>query len=71
MDSGGVAIASLADLAKSIGTAATWFWGVFTDLINTIASNDLILWPVIFAIVAGTVGLAVKVVRRFGLKGRR
>lgn len=67
----GVALASLASLATGIGDAAEWFWGVFTDLINTIATNDLLLWPVVFAIVAGAVGLAIKVIRRFGLKGRR
>lgn len=66
-----VALASLANLATGIGTAAEWFWGVFSDLINTIASNDLLLWPVLLAVVAGTVGLAVKVIRTFGLKGRR
>lgn len=66
-----VAIASLTDLASSIATAAAWFWGVFTDLINTIATNNLLLWPVIFAIVAGTVGLAIKLIRKFGVKGRR
>ena len=66
-----VSLASLTSLAGSIASAATWFWGVFTDLIETIASNDLLLWPVIFAIVAGVTGLAIKVIRRFGLKGRR
>ncbi len=66
-----VAFASLTELASAIGTAATWFWGVFTDLINTIATNNLLLWPVIFAIVAGTVGLAIKLIRKFGVKGRR
>lgn len=66
-----VTIASLSELAKAIGTAAAWFWGVFTDLINTIATNNLLLWPVIFAIVAGTVGLAIKLIRKFGVKGRR
>ncbi len=66
-----VAIASLTELASAIGTAAAWFWGVFTDLINTIASNNLLLWPVIFAVVAGTVGLAIKLIRKFGVKGRR
>ena len=66
-----VAVASLATLASSIAEAAEWFWGVFTDLINTIATNDLLLWPVVFAIVAGAFGLAIKVIRRFGLKGRR
>ena len=68
---GNVAIATLSSLATDIASAATWFWGVFTDLINTIASNNLLLWPVLLAIVAGTVGLAVKVIRRFGIKGRR
>ena len=48
-----VALASLTSIASGIATAAEWFWGVFTDLINTIASNDLLLWPVILAIVAG------------------
>lgn len=66
-----VAMATLTQLATDIGTAATWFWGVFTDLIEMISSNNLLLWPVVFAIVAGTVGLAIKVVRKFGLKGRR
>lgn len=65
------ALASLETLASSIGSAAAWFWGVFSDLIVTIASNDLLLWPVAFAIVAGVTGLAIKVIRRFGLKGRR
>lgn len=67
----GVTLASLSALASGIASAADWFWGVFTDLINTIATNDLLLWPVVFAIVAGAVGLAIKVIRRFGLKGRR
>ena len=66
-----VAIASLSSLATDIASAATWFWGVFSDFINIIASNNLLLWPVLFAIVAGTVGLAIKLIRRFGLKGRR
>lgn len=66
-----VALASLTSIASGIATAAEWFWGVFTDLINTIASNDLLLWPVILAIVAGSVGLAIKLIRKFGIKGRR
>lgn len=64
-------MAALTSLASDVGTAATWFWGIFTDLVEMISTNNLLLWPVIFAIVAGTVGLAIKVVRKFGLKGRR
>lgn len=71
MDGTTVTMASLASIASGIGSVATWFWGVFTDLINTIVANDLMLWPVILAIAAGAVGLAIKVIRKFGIKGRR
>lgn len=66
-----VAIASLSNIASGIGSVSTWFWGIFTDFVDMIAKNDLLLWMVIFSIVAGTVGLAIKVVRKFGIKGRR
>lgn len=66
-----VAIASLTDVASGIGSVSTWFWGIFKDFVDMIATNNLLLWMVIFAIVAGTVGLAIKVVRKFGIKGRR
>ncbi len=71
MDGSTVTLATLSDLSTGIADAGTWFWGVFTDLINTVASNDLLLWPVLLAVVAGTVGLAIKVIRSFGIKGRR
>ena len=71
MDETTVAIANLSDIASGIGSVSTWFWGIFTDFVDMIATNNLLLWMVIFAIVAGTVGLAIKVVRKFGIKGRR
>lgn len=64
-------MASLTQIATDIGSVATWFWGLFQDFIEMISSNNLLLWSVAFAIVAGSVGLAIKVVRKFGLKGRR
>lgn len=64
-------MASLTGLASDIGSVSTWFWGLFSDFIEMISSNNLLLWSVAFAIVAGSVGLAIKVVRKFGLKGRR
>lgn len=64
-------MADLSTLATDIGSISTWFWGLFTDFIEMISSNNLLLWAVAFAIVAGAVGLAIKVVRKFGLKGRR
>lgn len=64
-------MASLDTIVSGIGSVSTWFWGLFTDFIEMIAGNNLLLWAVAFAIVSGSVGLAIKVVRKFGLKGRR
>lgn len=67
----GIVIATLSSIATSIVAGLEWFWGIFTDLMNTITTNPLMLWTVGFAIVAGVVGLAIKVIRRFGVKSRR
>lgn len=64
-------MASLDTIVSGIGSVSSWFWGLFTDFIEMIAGNNLLLWAVAFAIVSGSVGLAIKVVRKFGLKGRR
>lgn len=65
-------MAALTTLASSIGDVATWFFtNVFGAFFSTIQNLDLILWPIIFAIVAGVVGMALRVIRKFGIKGRR
>ena len=64
-------MASLTQLVTDIGSVKDWFFGLFSDFIEMISSNNLLLWSVAFAIVAGSVGLAIKVVRKYGLKGRR
>lgn len=67
----GVAIANLTELISGIKPALAFIWSIFSNLVNTIASNPLLLWSVGFAIVAGTIGIGLAVVRKFGLKGRR
>lgn len=64
-------MANLTNLATDIGSVSEWFWGLFQDFIEMISSNNLLLWSVAFAIVAGSVGVAIKVVRKFGLKGHK
>lgn len=64
-------MAVLTDIVSGIGSVSTWFWGLFQDFLDMIVSNSLLLWAVAFAIVAGSVGLLVKVIRRFGVKGHR
>ena len=64
-------MAALTDIVNGITSVSTWFWGLFEDFLDMITSNSLLLWAVAFAIVAGSVGLIVKVVRRFGVKGHK
>ena len=64
-------MADLTGIVSGIGSVSSWFWNIFTDFIDMIASNDLLLWTVAFAIVAGVTMLAIRVVRKFGLNGRR
>lgn len=68
---GGVIVADLGSVVSGITSVSDWFWGLFTDFFTMITTNAVLLWPVIFAMVAGSVYLAVRVIRKFGLKGRR
>ena len=64
-------MANLSVIAGYIGTVMTWFWGIFSDFFNIITSNSYILWPVVFAIVAGAVLFLTRFLRSLGLRGRR
>lgn len=64
----------MSSIISGVGTASTWFFGLFKDMIDMIdmiVANNLLLWSVLLAIVCGSVGLGIKVIRKFGLKGRR
>lgn len=67
----GVSLASLTNLISGMKTAIAWIWTLFERFCTTIASNDLLLYPVILFIVIAVVGLVIKIVRSFGLKSRR
>ena len=64
-------LADLTSIVTGIGSVSTWFWGLFTDFVEMIQSNSILLWSCAFAIVAGSVYLLIKIVRKFGLKGHR
>ena len=66
-----VTLAPLADLIGQIQAGMTWLFGRFTTVVNTITSNDLLLYPVIFALVSSGVALVIRIVRKFGMKSRR
>lgn len=71
MEPTGVAIASISELITGIQAGLEFIWSLFGDLVDTIASNPLLVFMVGLAIVCGSIGVAIKVVKKFGLKGRR
>ena len=64
-------MASLTELIGQIQAALAFIWSIFGNLVTTISENPLLLWSVGLAIVCGAIGVGLKVVRKFGLKGRR
>lgn len=68
---GGLSIANITDLIGFITEAIAFIWGLFGDFISEITANPLLVFMVVLAIVCGAIGLVIKIVKAFGLKGRR
>ena len=62
---------SLDTVIAGITSASTWIFSLFTDFIDMIQGNSVLFYLVAFSIVAGSIGLVISLIRRFGLKGRR
>lgn len=66
-----VTLADLSSIVSGISSALTWFWSIFQSLVESVATNSILLFAVLFSIVAGSVLAAVKVLKRFGIKGHK
>lgn len=66
-----ISLATLTQLITDIGTGMTFIWSIFTNLCNTIASNSLLLYSVLASLAFAVVYAGYRVVKSFGLKGRR
>ncbi|MCH5320869.1 MAG: hypothetical protein J1E36_03855 [Eubacterium sp.] len=66
-----ISLAPLGTLISGMKEAMTWIFGRFSTVVNTVASNDLLLYPVLLAMVIAVVTLVIKILRKFGLKSRR
>lgn len=66
-----ISLATLTQLISDIGTAMTFIWSIFTNLCNTIATNSLLLYSVLASLAFAVVYAGYRVVKSFGLKGRR
>ena len=58
-------------IITDMGSVNTFVWGLFQKFLTMIIENPLIAFPVLFALLAAAVLIAVKVVRRFGVRGKR
>lgn len=64
-------LASLDNLIAGIKSAIAFIFGRFSTIIDTIASNDLLLYPVLLAMIIAVVSFVIAIIRKFGLKSRR
>lgn len=70
MGAGSTMASGIASIITSLGTANTFIWGLFSDFLSMILDNPLIAFPVVFVVLAGAIRLVLKVIRKFGVKGR-
>ena len=68
---GGVNLATLDTLITGIKSAIAWIFSLFARIVSTISTNDLLLYPVLLCMVIAAVTLAIRIVRKFGMKSRR
>ena len=64
-------LAPLENLIGGIKAAVAWIFSLFSKFITIISSNDLLLYTVLLCIVISAVALAIKIVRKFGMKSKR
>lgn len=65
-----LAISDFTSLIDGIKTGATWIFSLFARVVDVITNNSLLLYPVIFFIVMGAIGLVIGIVRKFGMRSR-
>ena len=58
-------------IVTSMGTANTFIWGLFGDFLEMIMTNPLIAIPVLLAVLTGAISVVIRIIRRFGVKGKR
>lgn len=61
----------LAEIIQNVGEANTWVWSLFGDFCEMLMENPLIAIPVLLSVLSGGIFAAIKIMRKFGLRGRR
>lgn len=65
------ALPDLTNIVNNITSAATWFFGLFGDALDTILGNPILFWVVAFGLGSSIILAVIKIVKKFGVKGKR
>lgn len=65
------ALPDLTTIVDNITAAATWFFGLFGDALDTVLGNPILFWVVAFGLGSSVILAVIKIVKRFGVKGKR
>lgn len=57
-------------IISSIASVSDFIWSVFSSILGMILETPLIAFPVVLSIVCGSVLLVIKLIRKFGVKGK-
>ena len=63
--------AGIATLIENIGTANAFIWSLFNKFLTMIMSDPLIAFPVLFSVLAGALYMVLRIIRKFGVRGKR
>lgn len=62
---------SITDIVSNVGSAITWIFTHFNDMLSTILSNSLLVYVIGIALGSAILFAVLKIVRKFGVKGKR
>lgn len=57
-------------IITDMGSVSTFIWSLFSEFLNLFVEYPLIAYPVLFAILGGATALVIRIVRKFGVRGR-
>lgn len=70
-DAASTFLVGMSSLIGSIKSVGEFVWGLFGDFLGMILNNPVIAFPILFGVLAGAIGIVVKMTRKFGVKGKR
>lgn len=58
------------NIILGLASVGDFIWSIFGELLSMILETPLIAFPVVLSILCGSILLVVKLIRKFGVKGK-